>query len=487
MKDKIDISKAWVTDVFFSTGEKSGDLLAAEVYKELYNFYPLKLRAAALGSPHLNDTRITNLLKRPDLALVGLVPNKYTEWEQIFSALQEELRLNPTKVFVGVTHHMFNLPIVADIGDRTVKILVSPPEIWAWQLSFLGKAAYCLSRIFKEIKWLKHAPIHTLRRQLHTYISVFCIAAVRGKLALQNFDTLVFLNPICQNAYGKYRKRYKSKAEFILVGHPSSTYSRTDFKEKAHLFREQNMVPKQAHILGIFPGSREASIERILPTTLEVAINMLKKHDNLCCIVSVADKCFAQYIGKQLALYCKQLDSPFRLSASDVDSKILLSASSHALLSSGTITLEAACLGVPGTVVYDLPKGTKFLKLFAKRQKIGTVKRYPVPFALPNAILAWMDIPQERWPYQEFVLSRKSFEAIRISTSVDKHLCRLSPSFLEDDPPQIDAEIIKIVKTAYSPPSESNSPPSKPRTPQWLIAKQIASHIDEVMRTKNVR
>lgn len=479
---QIDTNEEWATDVFFSTGEKSGDILAADVYRELCNVCHLRPKAAALGGVHSSSAGIRNLLKRPDLYLIGLIPKKFREWERIFSIIEKELRLYPTKVFVGITHHTFNLPLAAEIGDRSAKILVSPSEIWAWQSNLFTKVLYYFFlRYFQDTKWLKHAPEGTLRRSLYTYIKTFCIAAVRGKLALQNFDKLVFLNPICQDAYVKYRKRCKSEAEFVFVGHPASTYSRSTFKKESHAFRKYNMVPEGEHILAIFPGSRETSIEHILPITLEIATNTLKKYASLRCFVSVADKCFAPYIDSQIRLFRKKLDSPYRLSASNVDSRVLLCASSHALLSAGTITLEAACLGVPGTVVYDLEKKIKYLaKLFAKWQKIGKARMCHVPFALPNIILAWKDYPQEMWPYQEFVLSRKFFEAGQISASIDQYLCRLPRVYSEDNPPLIDEEIIEIVRTAFSSPSES-------KTPQRLIAEEIARHMEEVTRTKNVR
>lgn len=112
MEYKINRSKAWTTDVFFSTGEKSGDLLVASVYRELCGVCGFRPRAASLGGPHSLGAGITNLLDRPDLYLVGVVPKKFGEWEKIFSAIKEELRLHPTRVFVGITHQTFNLPLV---------------------------------------------------------------------------------------------------------------------------------------------------------------------------------------------------------------------------------------------------------------------------------------------------------------------------------------------------------------------------------------
>jgi len=476
-------------DIFFCTGEKSSDILAGDIYSEFckilessgdhYSGFNHKVDVFGIVGKYSEKQGIKNLLRHYDISIVGYERQKYRIWKEILELLSKEIKYSPPKVFVGVTHHLFNLPLAKELPKVTRKLLISPPEIWGWQANLLVRLLY-RTRVLKimfwflilivKVQWLRKkisilSPMEKEDIDLMYRIAPFVI--YRGKYVLKYFDKILCLLPFDEEVYRK--QTLKLCKSITFVGHPASKLNRKDFEMAASSFRKAYCIPFDSHMLNIFPGSREGSIKLLLPTMLEVAVRILNKYENMHCHVSIADSYFIKYINDQIMEARKKIvkGSVYRLSGSETDATVLLTTSSYALLSSGTITLYAACLGVLGTVLYDLPHKIKLVgSLIVKRIRIGPGEKQYIPFALPNALLSYLGYGIEKWPYKEFVLPKKGFNISEIEANVDRSVSCFSMPYSGKQAPILDNEVVEEIRRAILPRESEQSP-------QAIMAKEI--------------
>ena len=477
-------------DVFFATGEVSGDLLIKDICKELrkqwYSINKEKrflfsdLNLAGLVGKYSAAEGVVNVLERSDLPIIGYDPQKYDTWKKILLILSNELRQASPRVFIAVSHHLFNLPLATKLPPKTKKILIAPPEIWGWQINWKGKLLYhtrAIHLIFAVYYLISKIPIlcKVMPQKLQQWqitdlkliFTIIKFVIHRGRYSLKLFDKLMCITPINAEIYQKlYSKR---KKDVVFVGHPAARYSRESFKDAVVRFRKQHLIPENVHMLNIFPGSRNETVNLLLPEMLKSALQILNKHSNIYCYVSIADKCLARYIVEQIDKAKINTGAPQRLGTTTVDAKILLANSSHTLLSSGTITLYASLLGIPGTVMYDLDETLKLLRPIVTRQKIGTIKKIEAPFALPNALLLYSGWPKEKLPYEEFVLPKKTFNISNIIENIEKHIRAFPRDYSFENAPCLHRDTINAVRQTITPKTFSSA--------EAIIAKGIIKYL----------
>ncbi len=508
-------------DVFFCTGEKSGDVLAAAVHGELLKLRADGVRAAGLAGVHCTQVGVENIFDRPDLATVEFSVATYDDWDAIYRYLLRDLNERPARVFVGVTHHMFNLALAPELPEQTYKMLVGPPEIWGWRLNWLGVGLANVFRPLTWVRWFKDS-VRPAMRRVYVVATSMCTVADRGKLPLKHFDKVVCLTPLNYDTYGRASERMgrgivrrqasesrlqdsdggatrgadgratriepslrcakgchtggqgarAAGAEVVFAGHSAALLRRDGYMPRVEAFRRRHGIADGAHILTILPGSRPGSVRRVLPTIMEAVVEILNRYPGLHCLVSAADETVQPYIESQLAAGRERITRPQRLGVCGEDTRLLLCAGSHAIMSSGTVTLEAACLGARGTVVYDLGRLTKVLfALFCRRMRFGPEKHL-APFALPNALYAWLERPKEQWPYDEFTLKKRYFNAANVVRSVAGSLDAIPAEYDIEAPPTLAGDMIETIREAFTPPGGDC---------HRFIAEHIAAAIDGIM------
>jgi lipid-A-disaccharide synthase len=119
-----------------------------------------------------------------------------------------------------------------------------------------------------------------------------------------------------------------------FVGHPLMDEPLPD----RSLAREAMGIPPAQLVLGIFPGSRRAEIDRNWPLFREVGRQLLER--DRCQRVLVAGTVDGKYPGA----------AGFEVHREAA--RTVLAAATAALVKSGTTTLEAACIGTPMVVAY---------------------------------------------------------------------------------------------------------------------------------------
>jgi lipid-A-disaccharide synthase len=145
----------------------------------------------------------------------------------------------------------------------------------------------------------------------------------------------------------EFYKSYNIKVEF--VGHPLLDRIKEGTRE--------GQTPPLVHssnqtLIGLFPGSRPAEIKSILPPMLETAARLTRKYgQRVRFILPVANTLDSKPIQEKIRPY---QESGVSLELASEDSQKTLGRCHLAIVASGTVTLEAAILGVPILIVYKV-------------------------------------------------------------------------------------------------------------------------------------
>jgi len=106
------------------------------------------------------------------------------------------------------------------------------------------------------------------------------------------------------------------------------------------------------NLIGLFPGSRPTEVEAILPTLLETAAGLTRKFGpKVSFILPVAPTLKSDPIQEKIRPY---QDQGIALDLASENSQKTLRQCQLAIMASGTVTLEAALLGVPILIVYKV-------------------------------------------------------------------------------------------------------------------------------------
>lgn len=151
--------------------------------------------------------------------------------------------------------------------------------------------------------------------------------------------------------------------------------------------RKKLGIPEGKKVISLLPGSRSMEVRYMLPVLTETAECLSKKTGDALFAMPVSSSTFSPGTGITLDYIKARTGSSKAGIQLFVDQTYdLLSISDFALITSGTATLEAACLGVPMIIVY---KVSLLTELFAR-----SMTSLPKYFGLPNLILDRIVVPE---------------------------------------------------------------------------------------------
>jgi len=419
-------------DVFFCTGEKSGDQIAAEVVAHLREAFGDGLDIAGLVGPEAARAGVRNVLAETPLASLGVEWKRIADWSAAMAMVIDALHAEPPALLVAVAHPTFNLPLAERLPGGVRKLMIAPPEIWAWDASLLGRlVGEATRRLAGDSR-----PFSPLR--------VPHVAANRGRLALRNFHGLLCLTPMNAEAYGALRGRIGAEATVVHTRHPLAALTRDAAAvERAEALRRTLGIEGDRHLLGLFPGSRAGEVHMLLPTMLRAAAAILRKRADLRLAVSVAERGLAEPIARCIERVAAQMPPDRPPLCTDAAAGDLLAAASHSVMCSGTLSLQAALLAAPATIAYTVSTAARtYFRPMAHHRRIGG---RPAPFALPNALLAHTGAG--RFPvYVERTL--RHFRPGKIAAAV---LEQLPPGPRgPDGPPTLAADVVATIRATLA-------------------------------------
>ena len=292
--------------LFIIACEPSGDTHAAHLLDEIKKIHPdLELRG--LGGPKLKSAGVKLIYDMTTISALGFgdVIRQYFKYLKIFnSALEEVERFKPDALIL-VDSPAFNLRFAKKIKKRYPVLYYISPQIWAWG-------------------WRR---IKVIRR------------TITKMLVALPFEEAM------------YREQ---DVPVDFVGHP--LLDQIPPPEPKMKFREMLNIPDKKKAIGLIPGSREKEVRRILPLMLESA-------DKIRKLIPEASFFLTRAPNIELGIYQELMARHPGLKVTLCEQNLhdVIRALDFALITSGTVTLEAALLGTPYFLLYKASWSTYFL------------------------------------------------------------------------------------------------------------------------------
>jgi len=300
-------------------GENSGDQHGAKLIIELKKKYPNAEFYGTGGAEmekqgHLLITHINSLAMMGFSGATKVIPNAISTYRK----LKKIWLKSPPQFIIPIDYGGFNLRISKIAFKLKIPVYYYiPPKIWAWNQ--------------KRVKKLK----------LYT------------KMAF-------VINPFELDFYTK------KGVNAIYVGNPSA-YEISNFKFNPQ-FKKKHGFSADKKLIGIFPGSRQKEVERMLPIFLEAAQKYFAVNPDtefaVCQPTTINDSTYKKYLE----------NSNFKIKIIKNENYDVMKSSDFLILKSGTTTLEAGLIGTPMVVCYILDAITYTLaKLLVKVPLISLV------------------------------------------------------------------------------------------------------------------
>ena len=281
-------------------GEKSGDLLGADLLRNLKKIYPNAL-FEGVGGPSMISEGFQSYIDMDRLSVMGIMEplKRLPELIRHQKSIIKRYSQNPPAVFVGIDSPDFNLKIERILKSKSIKTVhYVSPSVWAWRQ---GRV--------KKIK-----------------VSV---------------DLMLTLFPFENEIYNKNNIPVKN------VGHPLAlklTKSRFSSDKRLDL-SDRNEIS-----LCVMPGSRAEEVSQLLIIFLEsIDKFIIKNNIELKIAIPAANQ--SRY--EQISGICTE-HGYHDIKLTLGDSHKVMRESDLVLLASGTSSIEAMLLLKPMIVVYKL-------------------------------------------------------------------------------------------------------------------------------------
>ncbi len=287
------------THIMILAGEASGDAHAAEFVEKLRADKP-GLRLSGMGGAEMRRAGVEVFFDSSIIAVVGLV-EVLRHWGDIRRAMDiVKQRLEQTRpdLLVLVDYPEFNLKMARHARALGIRVLFYiSPQVWAWRPKRIDKIGSLIDHM-----------------------------------------AVIF----------RFEKQYYENAGIPVsfVGHPLVDKVRVN--TDAGRMRDKFGLAPEDRVVGLFPGSRQSEISRLLPVMLDSAQLMHAREPSLRFLLPVASTLDYDQISRQ----CETADAGIIMSRDDVYDTI--SCCDAIATCSGTVTLEIALLGVPMCILYRM-------------------------------------------------------------------------------------------------------------------------------------
>ncbi len=308
-----------ILKIFIIAGEASGDQLGARFVADFYKNQKIQVQGVG-GNSLMKVCRFQSLFPMEDLSVMGVaevlprLPLLLKRIKQTVEAIHEfqpDIVLTidaPDFCFRVIKKYQKKYIAKGEPGSPKFHHLVAP-TVWAWRPKRAKKVAKILDHLY----------------------------------CLFPFEPLYFELEGLSASY---------------IGHPFLS-SYTDLENKRQLWRKTHGYQQDDALLGLFPGSRNGEIERMLPVLLDTIELLQKKKPELNYVLLTLP-----HLKSKIQASVNQKDLNIKI-IDDIDQKEALIASlDYAIATSGTIGFELSLARVPHIVAYKMNGVTRFLARF---------------------------------------------------------------------------------------------------------------------------
>lgn len=287
-------------------GEASGDAHGAALVKALREAAPKAgLQFFGATGAQMRAAGVDSIVETDKLAILGLweIASTLPKFWRAFRKLTAAAAAQKPDAVILIDWPDFNLRLARWLHRRKFPVIYYvSPQLWAWRSYRAG----------------------SIRRDV---------------------DLLLSILPFEKDWYAA---RGMTHVEY--VGHPLAGNVRAQF-DREEFCRRHNLDPSRP-IIALLPGSRHNELARIFPPMLDAASVIAKQRPEIQFVAVVAPTRDPQEVDEIIAGRRGNSAPANSLCVVHHETREALAAADAAAVASGTVTLEAALLGLPHVVVY---------------------------------------------------------------------------------------------------------------------------------------
>ena len=299
-------------NIMIVAGEPSGDLHASHVARHLKALCP-DIALFGMGGDQMEAASVSLDFHIRDSAVMGFadVLTVLPMFLRKQAYLKRRIREDRPDVLLLVDFAEFNMPLAKCAHRCGVPVVYYiPPKAWAWR-------------------------------------------AGRAKKLAEWTDVIAAIFPFEAEFYRD------AGAESEFVGHPLVDFAQTPLSTQAARERlniHETEDDPEAPVIGLMPGSRRSEIHHILPVMLKAAANIAEVYPNAQWILPLAPGISRDLIAKYQQELCRGwVTQPLQIPSLKIvehQTYPAMRASTLLLVTSGTATLEATCIGAPMIILF---------------------------------------------------------------------------------------------------------------------------------------
>ena len=313
---------------FISAGEASGEVYGAKLIDALRRLSSTGTDFFGVGGEHMKQAGCDLVVNANEIAVVGLaeVVEHLPRIFRLFHKVVAEADRRRPDAAILIDFPDFNFRLARELHQREIPVIYYvSPQLWAWRQS----------------------RIELVRKYVRKMLVIF---------------------PFEKKFYGEHG----IDAEF--VGHPLAEMALPDVTREQ--FATEHKIDSHRPWIALLPGSRRGEVLRIFPKLLKAAQLLGPDYVYITPVASTLDP-------QWMATFLRGHDGP-PITFSNHSRATLLHAR-VAAVASGTSTLEAALIGTPFTMVYQVaPLTWRFGRRLVKVER----------FAMPNLIAEHDVVPE---------------------------------------------------------------------------------------------
>lgn len=316
--------------VMISAGEASGDLHGASVAAALKQLQP-GIKLLGMGGQAMRSAGVDIVHDIADLGVIGFVEvvRNLPKLFKLRDSLVEVMRLERPDVLVVIDYPDFNMRLAEKAGQLGIPVVsYISPSAWAWRKGRAKSVAKVVTRL----------------------------------AAIFPFEADV------------YRE---AGANVAFVGHPLLDIVKPEMsRPQAYAFFQ---AEPSCPVVLLLPGSRTQEIGSLLPVMLAAGEKIVEAVPDCQFFLPLASTISREMLQDILN------NSQLNVTITNERTYDLMTIADVAIAASGTVTLEAALLGLPSVVVYKVAASSYWLaKLLVKIPHVS----------LPNIVAGRRIIPE---------------------------------------------------------------------------------------------
>jgi lipid-A-disaccharide synthase len=284
-------------------GEASGDAHAAALVQALREAAPeTEFEFFGGTGAQMRTAAVESIVDTDKLAILGLweIASTLPKFWRAFQKLTAAVEKKKPDAVILIDWPDFNLRLARWLHRRKFPVIYYvSPQVWAWR-------SYRAASIRRDV------------------------------------DLLLSILPFEKDWYAMRDMTHVEYVGHPLAGNVSAQFDRDEFCRRHDL-------DSARPIIALLPGSRHQELERILPPMLDAASIISKQRPEIQFVVVVAPTRNPEEAREIIARRSNHTDS---VSVIHHETREALAAAEAAAVASGTVTLEAALLGIPLVIVY---------------------------------------------------------------------------------------------------------------------------------------